>query len=130
MQSDVSIIKHLGAILYDSFLVLSLVFVANLILVPVLGEASGSTLFFTVTLPITYAYFSWSWIKGGQTLGMKAWKFHLQTLSGDKLSHKHALLRFFTAFLVLVIPGILYKILDPNNLSLQDKVSQTILLKN
>lgn len=130
MRSDVSIIKHLGAILYDSFLVLSLVFVANLILVPILGETSGSVLFFTVTLPITYLYFSLSWVKGGQTLGMKAWRFHLRTLKGDKLSHKHALLRFFGAFAVLVIPGILYKAIDQNNLSLQDKVSQTILLKN
>lgn len=130
MTSDVSMIKHLGAILYDSFLVLSLVFVANLILVPMVGETSGSLLFFTVTLPITYGYFSLSWIKGGQTLGMKAWKFHLQTLSGDKLSHKTALLRFFGALAVLIIPGVLYKLIDPNNLSLQDKISRTILLKN
>ena len=45
-------------------------------------------------------YFLWSWLRGGQTLAMKAWKIRLVDVTPRK-----ALIRFFLA-LILVPTGI------------------------
>src|SRR5512134_3012526 len=51
-------------------------------------------------LAVFAAYFLWSWLRGGQTLAMKAWKIRLVDVTPGK-----ALLRFFLAC-VLVPTGI------------------------
>ena len=133
MQSDVSIMRHFGAIFYDAFLVFSLIFVINLLLVPfyqVEADQQNSQLFFLITLPATYLYFALSWVKGGQTLGMKAWGFRMIKIDHSPLTHKDALIRFIAAIMSLVLPGLLYKFIDPNHRALQDKLSRTILIKN
>jgi len=133
MKSDVSIIKHFGATVYDFFLVFSLLFVVNLIIAPLYDANStvnNNIIFYTITLPLTYLYFDMSWVKGGQTLGMKAWKFHISKDDGGNITHKDALIRFITATISLVVIGILFKLTNKSNLSLQDKISKTILLKN
>jgi uncharacterized RDD family membrane protein YckC len=42
-------------------------------------------------------YFSWFWVRGGQTLAMKAWHIRLVMQDGSRLRLRHALLRFFFA---------------------------------
>lgn len=45
------------------------------------------------------AYFLWCWLRGGQTLAMKAWHIRLEARSGATLSPRLALLRFTWACL-------------------------------
>ena len=43
-------------------------------------------------------YYVWCWVKGGQTVGMKAWKLQLYKANGDLLSWREAYIRSFLSF--------------------------------
>ena len=45
------------------------------------------------------AYFLWCWLRGGQTLAMKAWHIRVVARNGERLSPRLALLRFAWACL-------------------------------
>jgi uncharacterized RDD family membrane protein YckC len=129
MNSNVSILRQLGAMLYDSFLVFSLLFSVDLMLLIVIDnqlELKGMW-FYITTLPILYLYFSLSWVKGRQTLGMKAWRFQITTKNNKNITYKQAFIRLIIASLLV---GIFYKFFNTKNLSVQDIVSHTILTKN
>ncbi|BAS68095.1 MAG: RDD family protein [Gammaproteobacteria bacterium] len=134
MKSNVSLLRRLGAATYDVFLAFSLAFfIVGIILIAFFEKQAqtGSWMFF-VTLATTYFYFAWSWAIGGQTLGMKAWKFHIVQYNGDPITHKQAFVRFFLSILSFSAAGLgfIYQLFDRDNLSLHDKFSKTQLLQN
>ncbi len=131
MKSNVGLLKRLWAMLYDSILVFSLVFVIG-IAVQALFSDLGDGFFYLVTLPSTYAYFAFSWVKGRQTLGMKALKIQVVQENGQNMTHAQALLRFVLAFFSFASFGLgfLYQLVDKNNLTFHDKFSHTRLQKN
>ena len=47
------------------------------------------------------AYFLWCWLRGGQTLAMKAWRIRLVSASGGGIAPGRALLRFALALLTV-----------------------------
>ena len=135
MKSNVSLLRRLGAIVYDIFLVFSLVFfVAGIVMIVFLDEQTQNEggLFYIVTLPVTYLYFSLSWVKGRQTLGMKAWRFQVVQKNKTNITHKQAFIRFTTGFVSFAILGLgfLYQLFNQDSLALHDKLSQTFLIKN
>lgn len=69
------------------------------------------------------AYFLWSWLRGGQTLAMKAWRVRLVQVTPGR-----ALARFFLA-LVLVPTGvsILWALVDRDRQFLHDRLAGTRL---
>lgn len=69
------------------------------------------------------AYFLWCWLRGGQTLAMKAWRIRLVQVTPRK-----ALLRFALA-LLLVPTGIslLWSLLDRDRQFLHDRLAGTRL---
>ena len=79
MKSNVSFFRRIGSISYDLFLVFSFVFfiAGIIILINNKEPITNPFFFFLVTLPVIYSYFSISWVKGKQTLGMRAWKFEI-----------------------------------------------------
>jgi uncharacterized RDD family membrane protein YckC len=88
-------LRRLGAILYDSLLLLSVLVIATFIVQPwVNGQATVG--FRLYLLAVSFLYFSWFWLHGGQTLGMLAWGIQLQSVNGSPLALKHTLLRFIT----------------------------------
>ena len=70
------------------------------------------------------AYFLWCWLRGGQTLAMKAWKIRLVGVTPAK-----AVLRFVLA-LLLVPTGlsILWTFFDPERQFLHDRLAGTRLV--
>ena len=52
-------------------------------------------------LAVFASYFLWCWLRGGQTLAMKAWRIRLTAPGHDRLPAKRALLRFAYAALLL-----------------------------
>ncbi len=42
-------------------------------------------------------YFCWCWVRGGQTVGMKAWNLQLYKSNGELLSWKEAYIRSFAS---------------------------------
>ena len=71
------------------------------------------------------AYFLWCWLRGGQTLAMKAWRIRLEQVSPPR-----ALLRFLLA-LLLVPTGIslLWALVDRERQFLHDRLAGTRLVQ-
>jgi uncharacterized RDD family membrane protein YckC len=47
------------------------------------------------------AYFMWCWLRGGQTLAMKAWRIRLVAADGTGLTARQALVRFLLALVTV-----------------------------
>jgi uncharacterized RDD family membrane protein YckC len=70
-------LRRLGAILYDSFLLVALLMLATALLLLLNGGQPippHTFLYQAYLLVVAYLYFDYCWRHGGQTLGMKAWK--------------------------------------------------------
>lgn len=57
-------------------------------------------------LIVTASYFVLSWTRGGQTLGMRAWRIRVVAAEGGALPWPRALLRFAVAMLSLLALGL------------------------
>ncbi len=123
--------RRFGALLYDSALVGSLLFFAT---IPAViahgGEAfdSGDPLYLGYLLAVSFFYFGWSWTRGGQTLGMKAWRLAACTRDRRGLSWGRALARFGLALACLVPVfglGLLSMLFNRERRALHDRLSGT-----
>ncbi|SMN13756.1 putative transmembrane protein [Bathymodiolus heckerae thiotrophic gill symbiont] len=134
MHSDVSLLRRLGAISYDVFLAFSLAFFIIGVILIIFFEKQAQTdiLMFFIYLLTSYFYFTWSWVKGGQTLGMKAWKFNIVQNNGKNITHKQALIRFVLSIVSFSTVGLgfIYQLFSKDNLTLHDKFSNTRLIRN
>ena len=93
-----SLFKQLIAMLYDSLLIASILFLATAILLPFnRGEAVGGPFYSLYLLFVIYIFYSWFWHKSGQTLGMKAWKIRIIDDYGYNPSWPISFLRLFVA---------------------------------
>ena len=113
--------------LYDGFIVLAIWMVTLLPLVaisdgPVFGPLIQSLLFIEM-----FAFFAWSWVARGQTVGMLAWRLHVETTRGQPLRLHHALLRFVGAGLAIASMGIgyLWALFNPERRAWPDLLSGT-----
>jgi len=68
------------------------------------------------------AYFLWCWLRGGQTLPMKAWKIRLVDVTPQK-----ALLRLVLATALLPV-SVLWELLDRDRQFLHDRLAGTRLI--
>ncbi|RUM82762.1 MAG: RDD family protein [Candidatus Thioglobus sp.] len=134
MKSDVSLLRRLGAIAYDIILAFSLAFsIVGATLIAFFDkEAQTDLLMFGIILITVYFYFTWSWVKGRQTLGMKTWKFQIQQNNGDNITHKQAFTRFMLTIISFAVVGLgfVYQLFNKDNLAWHDKHSNTYLIKN
>ena len=130
MKSNVSFLRRLGSIIYDFFLVFSFVFfVEGVVIIINNKQAITSSLFFyLLTLPLIYAYFSMSWIRGKQTLGMRAWKFEIIQKDGSNVTQKQSLIRFLLAIISLLGIGFIFQFFNQYKLPLHDYYSKTYLI--
>lgn len=133
-KSNVSLLRRLAAATYDLFLASSLVFfIVGVILIGFFSKQAQTNIWmFFVSLLTIYFYFAWSWTKGGQTLGMKAWKFHIIQNNGDPITHKQVFIRFILSIVSFSAAGLgfIYQLFDKHNLTFHDKFSNTRLMKN
>jgi uncharacterized RDD family membrane protein YckC len=74
-------------------------------------------------LAVFAAYFLWCWLRGGQTLAMKAWHVRVVGVTPQK-----ALLRFLLAFLLLPL-SIPWALLDRDGQFLHDRLAGTRLVQ-
>ncbi len=80
---------------------------------------------------VTGAYFTVSWARVGQTIGMRAWKLKLVGSDGHPPGWRTALLRFPLALLSLVLlgAGFWYAWFDPERRTWHDRVLGTRVLR-
>jgi len=130
------LIRRMFAIFYDSFLLIAILFIvtgiANTLNQGVAIEPNDTfyPLYVMVVFGLSYLYFAWFWIHGGQSLGMKTWRIKLQSSDDREISWKIASVRFFSAFLSWGIFGLgfLWAFIDKKNRCWHDLLSHTELL--
>jgi uncharacterized RDD family membrane protein YckC len=70
------------------------------------------------------AYFVWCWLRGGQTLAMKAWRIRLV-----EVTPRRALLRFvLAALLVPTLISVVWSLFDRDRQFLHDRLAGTRLV--
>ena len=82
-------------------------------------------------LAFTAAYFVISWTRGGQTIGMRAWRLRVIRADGARTTWPRALLRFVVALLSLAACGIgfLWALFDPQKRTWHDIATGTIVVQ-
>ncbi len=94
--------RRLAAMIYDLMLMVALWLVATFAMLPLTGgEAILASrqgllghIYHALLLLLAFAYFGFCWTRGGQTLGMKAWRIRLERLDGRSPGWGEALIRF------------------------------------
>ncbi|WP_444676753.1 RDD family protein [Halomonas sp. E19] len=131
--------RRLGAMLYDAFLVLAIWILLGIAHVAFLrfilglaAEEVGSGVLERITLQLlllagAFAFFAYSWTRGGMTLGMQAWRLRVQTRDGRTITLGQSLVRYLVAWLSLAAFGLgyLWVLLDAERRSWPDIVSGT-----
>ncbi len=107
---DAGLGRRFGALFYDLFVLLGIVFIAALPL-PWFDQITGGTVLGLwikrlYLLGVCFAYFGGFWVKGGQTLGMRAWQLRVIRSSGRALGWGDALKRFTGLCLAVITLGL------------------------
>ena len=107
-----SLLRRLASLGYEGLLVAAILVVGGFAfsgaaaMLGALGTAAGAAtgleraLLQTFLVALLAAYFVRSWIRGGQTLAMKAWKLRLVRTDGSVVGAGQALMRFVFTGLV------------------------------
>ena len=128
-----SLLRRLGAILYDSLLVLALMFLVTLPFIAARdGEPvqPGNNLIYQLCLAtLIFVFFVGYWTRTGRTLGMQSWGLRVELADGSTPGFGAASLRFFTAILswLPVGVGFLWQLWDKDKLTWHDRASGTRL---
>lgn len=103
-MKNASLARRLGAMLYDSLLVLAILFVATVPFVIAAGEqpVTGNLIYQLCVLGLIFAFYVGFWVGPGRTLGMQSWRLQLVTAANDEPGFAKASLRFAIAALLLL----------------------------
>lgn len=116
---------------YDGFLIVGLwMAAAAIVIIPAGGEIRpGTTIFQFYLLSVAWAYFALSWRKGGQTLGMKAWRVQLLADAGT-VTWRATVVRFFVALASVICGGLgfFWSLFHPHRATWHDLASGTRLI--
>ncbi len=123
---------RLAALVYESFIVMAILFGAGAIPVIALQrKIPPGTIWYEIYLfAALLGYFVYCWSRSGQTIGMSAWRLLLTDRAGQRVSAKRAALRFFVSIpCAFGLLGILWQRLDPDRLALHDRLSNTRMVR-
>jgi uncharacterized RDD family membrane protein YckC len=135
-MGKVSLLRRLGACIYDAFLAFSFAFFMGLIYIAIFGIESTQYNHKNLVFYQFYQsffilfYFIFPWFKSGQTLGMKVWKIRLISKNNKQITFMQCLIRFFSAIVSWALFGLgfLYALINAKNLTLHDKLSKSYLI--
>ena len=130
--------RRLAALFYDFLVLIAIwMFAAALTLLAFRGEvdvARQPSLYHFVLqgvlLTLSALYFVISWSRGGQTIGMRAWRVRLVDAQGGSPGWRRALLRFVLATLSLLAAGagFIYCLFDADRRAWHDVMLGTRVL--
>ena len=120
--------------LYESLLLFAVGFAASWIFFFASGgrgeTGAGRTLLQFFLLAVYAGYFLWCWLRGGQTLAMKAWKIRLEGEGRTPLQPATALYRFALALVLLpTLVSIVWAVFDRDRQFLHDRLARTRLVR-
>lgn len=130
MPRPCGLARRFAAMLYDGLLLIALwMIAAALVVIPAGHEiAPGSAIFQLYLLIVAWAYLAICWRRGGQTLGMKAWRVHL-TANQQPVSWGMTMVRFVVALASMLCFGLgfLSSLFHPRRATWHDLASGTFL---
>ncbi len=129
-----SLLLRAAAIFYDLLLFAGLAMVLTLLLIMARGGEAippESWWYRTLLLGANFAYFGSSWTRGGQSPGARAWRLRVADRGGDNLSWRQAALRYGSAWLLLLPPGLgfLWAWWDRDGLCWHDRLSGSRVIR-
>ncbi len=129
-----SLPRRAAAIFYDLLLFTGLVMILTLVLVLLRGGEAipPASWWYDVLLLVTnFVFFGTSWTRGGQTLGARAWRLRVTAMDGNNLSWRQAALRYLSAWLLLLPPGLgfIWARWDPDGLCWHDRLSGSRVIR-
>lgn len=106
-------VRRMGAMVYDALLMIAVLMIATVPFVPFLHgkvlmpqEVGWLAYAYRVWLVIVaLLFFGFFWTRRGQTVGMQAWRLHLQSEQGERLSWPQSIKRCVLASLPW-LPGL------------------------
>jgi uncharacterized RDD family membrane protein YckC len=124
--------KILFALIYDTLLLIAVLFFATLPFVLWQGENFTNKPLTLLSyqlylIGISYIYLSYFWLQTGQTPGLRTWKLRLIRQDGYLLTRRDSMARFLLSLISVFTLGLgwLWLMLSRRNLSLHDHLSQT-----
>jgi uncharacterized RDD family membrane protein YckC len=131
--------RRFAAVIYDTLLlvamlvILTTVLVIGVLRVEITPQTVGAWAYVyrAALLAIIVAYYLLNWTRSGQTLGMRAWHLRAVTAAGKPLTLKSAALRLAWAVLAWAPAGlgVLWVVLDRDHLAVQDRLSDTRIVR-
>jgi len=131
---NTGLLRRLAAIMYDSLLVIALLFLVTLPFVAVRGgepvEVGDSSYYQIALIIVISAFFVGFWTRSGRTLGMQSWGLQLETMDGGRPTLASASVRFIAAIIAWVpgVLGFLWQLWDKDKLTWHDRISGTRLV--
>ena len=114
--------------LYDGLLVIGLLFFATALALPFndgKAIAPDNSVYTLYLIAVIYLYFGLSWTRGGQTLGMTAWRIRVESDAGGRVGWGQCALRLLGACCGLGLLGAAVGDGRP----WQDRLSRSVVVK-
>ncbi|GAA6134129.1 RDD family protein [Oceaniserpentilla sp. 4NH20-0058] len=132
--SNAGVLIRFAAMSYDALLVIGLWFIVGVIFVAANGGEHADT--HNPFLPsalfiVTFWFNTHFWRRGGQTLGMRAWRLRLLNTNNGPLTLTQCLLRFLVSLASLgcFAFGYLWLLIDKDKLTWHDRYSETRVIR-
>jgi len=108
------LLLRLTIVIYDGLLLAGVLFAAYTVIFalslllpePITSSAWLKHLQFAMLVLLSFLFYGWFWVNGGQTLGMRAWHLYLIKEDGKFISWKQAAIRYCSAFLSWICIGL------------------------
>lgn len=122
--------RRLAAGCYDALLVGALWMAATLVIIAARGGdpvPAGTPAYQLLLLALASAYFVVSWTRGGQTLGMRAWRLRVESRTGEPVTVLTAARRLAGGLVTLASAGLglFWLWVDRDELTWHDRLGGT-----
>jgi uncharacterized RDD family membrane protein YckC len=122
--------RRIAACVYDLLLLAAVWMLTTLIVVGLQGGQAirpGALGYQLLLLGVAAAFYVSCWMRGGQTLGMRAWRIRLERRSGEAVDLRTGMLRFAAGMLSVISCGVglLWLWVDRDALTWHDRLAGT-----
>ena len=129
---NASLLRRLAAMLYDSLLILAILFIGTIPFIAARGGEPvdpGNLAYRLTMVALAYLFFVGFWSRYGRTLGMQSWRLRIEAFDGTRPTFAQCNKRFFAAVLSWLPLGLgfWWQLLDSDGLSWHDHLSGTRL---
>jgi uncharacterized RDD family membrane protein YckC len=124
------VLRRIAAACYDALLLGAVWMLATLAIVALRGGEPvppGQPGYQLLLLSATALFFIASWLRGGQTLGMRAWRLRVEQQSGGPLDVWTGIVRFIAGLLSVLTGGLglVWLWIDRDELTWHDRLAGT-----